>query len=166
MKRITTLLIILAVSFGGCATTTRKPQQTQLQIRQFQTRTFETDDVKMVMKALINVLQDDDYIIKDANLELGLFSAQKEVDIENAGSVLLATLAAGNNARWAKNTIIDVTANISEYGATCKVRANFQLKKMNNKGEVMKVEKITDEQHYTEFFGKVNKGIFLQDEGI
>jgi len=165
MKNINILLIILAVSFYGCAPTATQ-KETQLQIRQFQTRTFETDDVKMVMKAMINVLQDDDYMIKDANLELGLLSANKEVDVESTGKALLATLAWGKNARWAKNTIIDVTANISEYGDQCRVRANFQLKKMNNKGEVMEVEKITDEQHYTEFFSKVSKGIFLQEEGL
>jgi hypothetical protein len=40
------------------------------------------------------------------------------------------------------------------------------MKKMNNKGEVMDVSPIDDEQHYTQFYDKVSKGIFLQEEGL
>jgi hypothetical protein len=158
--------LLIYVVMLGCAPTVPKSKETQLQIRQFQTRTFESGDSKVVMKAMINVLQDDAYIIRDANLELGLLSGSKEVDVESTGEAVFATLFAGNQARWAKNSIIDITANITEYGEQCRVRVNFQMKKMNNKGEVMDVSPIDDEQHYTQFYDKVSKGIFLQEEGL
>ena len=150
----------------GCATTTG-PAKTQLQMREFQTRTFETPDAMAVLKAMVNVLQDDGYIIKDANTDLGLLSASKEVNVESTGEAVFASLFAGANARWAKNSIFDVTANVSQYGETCRVRTTFQMKKMNNKGEVMDVKQIDDEAHYQEFFSKVHKGIFIDvEEGL
>ena len=168
MKIYFVLSLISAISLSviSCATTTPQSQQTQLQIRQFQTRSFETNNVKMVMKAMLNVLQDDDYIVKNADLELGLLTATKEVDIENTGEAVMAALFGGANARWAKNSIIEITANISEYGEQCRVRVNFQTKKINNKDEVIKVKKITDAEYYQNFFSKVSKGIFIEGEGL
>ena len=52
--------LFVLVSLTGCATTA--PAKTQLQMREFQTRNFETTDDKAVLKALVNVLQDDGYI--------------------------------------------------------------------------------------------------------
>jgi len=37
---------------------------------------------------------------------------------------------------------------------------------MNNKGEVMDVRQIDDAKYYQEFFGKVDKGIFIQKEKL
>ena len=53
-----------------------------------------------------------------------------------------------------------------KYDDKCKVRVTFQMKKMNNKGEVMDVQQIDTESHYVEFFDKVDKAIFLQKEGL
>jgi len=156
------MVVLLAglLMFSGCATT-GAPAKTQLEMRQFQTRTFETADAKAVLKAMVNVLQDDGYMIRDANVELGLLSASKEVDVSSGGDIFFATLFGGANARWAKNSLFDVTANVSAYGERCRVRVTFQVKKMNNKGEVMDVKQIEEEKHYVDFFAKVHKGIFL-----
>ena len=153
-------ILIFAV---GCATT--KPKVSQLQMREFQTKTTEAD-MKTTMKAMMAVLQDDSYMLKEANLDLGLITAQKEVDVQDTGAAVVAVLFAGANARWAKNSIWEATANVTEYGDKCKVRVTFQMKKMNNKGEVMEVQQVDTENHYVEFFDKVDKAIFLQKEGL
>jgi hypothetical protein len=57
--------------------------KTQLEIREIQTRSYDTPDTKMVMKAVLNVLQDEGYNIKNAETELGLLTASKEIDIED-----------------------------------------------------------------------------------
>ena len=154
--------LFVLVSLTGCATTA--PAKTQLQIREFQTRNFETTDDKAVLKALVNVLQDDGYIIKEANTELGLLSATKEVDLETAAQAVLSSFL---SLVYDKNSIIEATANVTGHSEKCRVRATFQVKKFNNKGEVTDVKQIDDEQHYTEFFAKVHKGIFLDvDQGL
>ena len=165
--RLVKLLLIMSgiVGLAGCAATA--PQKTQLQMREFQTRSFETTDERAVLKALVNVLQDDGYMIKQANTDLGLLSATKEVDIESTMEAIFASAFGGNDARWAKNSIIESTANVTGRAESCRVRVTFQMKKLNNKGEVMEVEQIDDGKHYQDFFAKVHKGIFLDvDQGL
>jgi len=166
MKKNWMILTILILFFFGCATTGVNTQKTQLQIREFQTRSYETNDLKMVMKAMLNVLQDDGYIVKDANVDLGFLTATKEVDIEDKGEAFLSTLFFGSQATWEKNSIIECTANISEFGTQTRVRVNFQMKVMNNKGGVEKVKQIEDQKYYQEFFAKVDKAIFIQKEKL
>jgi PBP1b-binding outer membrane lipoprotein LpoB len=166
MKKIFLVLSILSVFSYGCATTGVDPQKTQLQIREFQTRSYDTNDTKMVIKAMLNVLQDDGYIVKNANADLGLLTATKEVDVENKTTAIVSSLFGGYNARWNKNSIIECSANISEFGNETRVRVNFLTKMMNNKGEVVQVKQIEDQTFYEQFFSKVSKGVFLQKEKL
>jgi hypothetical protein len=140
--------------------------KTQLQIREFQTRAYDTTDTKMVLKAVANVLQDDGYIIRDAEVELGIINAVKEADIESGGEKFLAILFLGVNARWKKNMIIESTINVSEFGKQTRVRANFMAKAHDNRGDVIYVQQVEDEQFYKDFFAKVDKGIFIQKEQL
>jgi len=158
------LLFVVALS---CAPATNvQPEKTQLQIREFQTRTFDVDNELMVMKAVASVLLDEGFIVKDAETDLGIISATKELDIESGSEKFFSILFFGANARWAKNSIIESTVNVSSFGKQVKVRVIFQVKSMNNKGEVMVVQQVDDEQYYQDFFAKVDKGIFIQKENI
>lgn len=166
MKKIGVLSLILIIFISGCATTGTTPPRTQLQVREFQTRTFETNDIKMLMKALLNVLQDEGFIVKHASVELGLLNATKELDIENKGEAVLLILLVGADARWKKNSIIECTGNVSEFGNQMRVRVNFQMKVMDNRGNVIKVGQIEDAKYYQDFFSKVDKGVFIQKEKL
>jgi len=174
MRKIWILLTIVSMIILGCATTGVTPPKTQLQIREFQTRIFDTNDIKLVMKTMINVLQDDGFIVKNAVLDLGLLSAEKSVDIENKTEAFLSALAAGlaagqgkyYDARWKKASFIECTANVSEYGKQARIRVNFQTKILDNKGGIIKVKQIDDEKYYQDFFSKVDKGLFIQKEGL
>jgi hypothetical protein len=164
-------VLLLIASLMGCATQQPIPEKTQLQIREFQTRTYDTNDYKMVMKAVLNTLQDDGYIIQQANVDLGLLTAKKEIDTTDKVMAGLSAFSAalgghGNDARWEKETIIEATANITPFGEVTKVRVNFLKKKLNNRNEAMSVEQIVDEQFYQKFFSKVDKGIFIGKEGL
>ena len=68
---------------GGCETTLPVAPKTQLQVREAQSRLYDVSDMKLVMKAVMNTLQDDNFIVQQANVDLGLLTAQKELDIEN-----------------------------------------------------------------------------------
>ena len=163
MRKLFAVVGVLMIA--GCATTAA-PQKTQLELREFQTRAFDTNDTKMVLKAVLNVLQDDDFIVKNANTELGLLNATKEVDVSSCGEKFVALLFAGNNARYKQNSIIECSANVSEHGPQTRVRMNFQMKVLDNRGGVMKVTNIEDEAFYREFFAKVDKGVFIQKEKL
>ncbi|MFQ5485254.1 MAG: hypothetical protein ACE5DO_07965 [Desulfobacterales bacterium] len=49
----------------------------------------------------------DGFIVKQANIELGLLTAQKEIDVENSGEAFFLTLLAGAHARYKKNSVIE-----------------------------------------------------------
>ena len=143
-----------------------KPPKTQLEIRQFQTRSFDTQDVRLVMKSLLNVLQDDGYVVKNVALDLGFISANKEMDVEEGSERFFAQATSGAQARWVKNELIEATLNVTEFGTHTRVRTNFQRKVFDNRGAVVTVEQIIDEQFYQDFFTKVDKGIFIQGQDI
>ena len=166
MRRVWLLMPLVALFAVGCATGNAKPIPTQMQIREYQTRMYDTTDTKMVMKAMLNVLQDDGFIVKNAVVELGLLSAEKQVDIESTGEAFLATFFAGSAATWKKARCIDCTANVNEYGDQVRVRVNFQMKVLNNKGGIMKLEQVKDQKYYQNFFSKVDKGIFIEKEEL
>jgi len=161
-------LFALPLLIYGCATTQGElqPEKTQLQIREFQTRVFDISDVKLVMKALINVLQDDGFIVKNAVPDLGLISAEKAVDIENKTESAWLSFWLGYNAEWKKASVIECTANVNEYGKQVKVRVSFLAKILTNKGGIKEIKQIDDEKYYQDFFSKIDKGIFIQKEKI
>ena len=47
MRKIITLLVVLGIFGYEWATTAVTPEKTQLQIQEFQTRWYETNDMKM-----------------------------------------------------------------------------------------------------------------------
>ncbi|TLU87309.1 MAG: hypothetical protein FDX21_00230 [Chlorobium sp.] len=161
MKKLVLLFLAAGViTISGCETMQPVAQKTQLEIREFQTRTYDQSNTKMVMKAVMNALQDDGFIVQQANIDLGLLTAQKEEDVENSAESFFAR-AFTNQPEYRKNSITEASANISEYGKQTKVRINFKNKVMNNRGAVMSVTQISDEKFYQNFFATVDKSLFL-----
>ncbi len=79
----TFLLSLFILLCTACSSSKPKESvKTQLEIRQFQTRMFEKVDIKKVMKSVLNVLQDEGFIVKNVALDLGFLTAAKEEDIE------------------------------------------------------------------------------------
>ena len=186
MKRIIALGALVLISVA-CTVITRQDlnvkEPTQLETREFQTRTFDTNNVKLILKAVVNTLQDDGFIIKNAVVDLGLISATKEIDLTKSkqaksngidwGDVFVGVFSKqprhSNNQReetFSKLKIIEASINVSEYGKQCKVRANFQAKILDNTGAAVEVKTIDDGKFYQEFFSKVDKGVFLQKQGL
>jgi hypothetical protein len=167
--------VVAAALMAGCAAGV-PPPQTQLEVRAIQTRTFDTPDTKLVMKAMFNVLQDDGYVVKNAVVELGLITAAKETDLapsrsEPGGSELVVGPFWGvpglrGAPAFRKTEVRDFTGNISEFGKQTKVRASFQRKVLDNRGGVLQVEAIDDPKFYQDFFTRMDKSVYLQQEQL
>ena len=164
------VLVLIAVVGMSMSCATYNPnvetEKTQLQMREFQTRSYEVDNELAVLKAIANVLQDEGYIITNAEADLGIITAEKEASIEDGTEKFLQILFFGAAARYKKNSVIESTANVSQFGENVKVRMIFQLKSYDNHGQLITLGQIDDEQFYQDFFAKVDKGIFIQKEGI
>lgn len=83
------IVVALALGGGACATTSEsllpRAPQAPLELRQAQSRSFETADAHLVLKAALNVLQDEGFVIREANAELGLVTAVMERHSTNQG---------------------------------------------------------------------------------
>ena len=163
--------ILVAPACAGvvflCSCHGAKIPMTQLQVRQIQTRHYEIKKPKLAIKAILNVLQDEGFIPKQANSDVGFVYAVKEMDIEDDRTRFWATFWHGRkNARWTKNSVIECAANVTELSYGMRVRLSFQVKVFDNNGKVLGVETIRNPQFYQDFFSRVDKGVFLEKEGV
>lgn len=156
------LFILVLVGLTDCGLDKPKPAKSQLQVRQFQTRSYSDKDTRVVMKAVINALQDEGYMIRNADKELGFISASKESDVENRRESIIARIFSGSDARYSKNSIMEASANISEFGKETRVRVLFQTKILDNFNNPVVITQIEDEQFYQQFFAKVDKSLFFE----
>lgn len=151
---------------SGCARPLKDPPQTQLQLREFQTRVFDTSNKSEVLTAVMEALQDEGFMVKNVVPDVGLISAVREVDIEDRAGAFMSTFFMGTNAVWRKNAILDATANVKTIGNKTKVRLTFQEKILNNHGAFEDVMFVDNPVFYQNMFEKVNKSLFLESHKL
>jgi len=175
LKRFLAVVFIFCIFAGLPAGAKKQAQEeiitpmSQLEKRQFQTRTYESNDKALVMKAMLNVLQDEGFIVYNANPLLGFIygvkdfdTSDKNIDISKEFGLSKARL----NWNGVKVATVETTANITEYGKSMRVRINFKRKLLNIYGNAQFIDDINDENYYQDFFSKVDKAIFLQKQKI
>lgn len=82
MKRLCIILIVSVLGLAGCAASAQKAVldtsgESQLRLRQIQTRYFDTADKKKTLECVLATLQDLGFVIDKASYELGSVSATK-----------------------------------------------------------------------------------------
>jgi hypothetical protein len=152
------LALITLILFSSCARTV-DPDVAQLHMRHLQTHTYVGYDAKTVTKEIIGSLQDEGYMIKNASHDIGLLTAEKDINIEKFSSKFFAYLFSGRKARWKKHSQLELTTNITEKGEKTKVRVNFLVRIFDNKGRIVDVKQVLDEEIYEAFFTKLQKGL-------
>lgn len=156
------IFLILTLCLAACEPRSADVLKTQLEVREFQTRTFDTANTNEVLSAVVEAFQDQGFMVKNVVPQVGLVSATKEVDIEDQGQAILKSLLLGNGALWRKNTVLEATANVKTVNGKTKVRANFQEKALSNLGTLDTVSIIEDPKFYQNFFDKIGKSIFIE----
>lgn len=80
MARLLVLVAALTAGVAGCATTSQRvldSDQSQVELRSFQTRLFDTTDKERTLRAVIATLQDLGFVIDKADSTIGTVSATK-----------------------------------------------------------------------------------------
>lgn len=157
---------MIIVGGAGCLLPPPPPAKTQLEVRQIQTRSYQNRNMKQVMKAVINTLQDDGYIIRNADRELGFVTATKDVEVGGAGGAFAVQLFGGPQPRFDRAATFEASVNITEFGEETKVRAVFQRRVVDNFGAPSSVVQIDDPRFYQDFFFKTDKSLFIEREGL
>lgn len=164
MKNLLALALLLPIA--GCVQQPPVPQKTQLEMREIQTRSYPSKDMKMVMKAVINALQDEGFIIRNADKELGFISAGRELDIEDRAEVVFSTIFGGDVPRYKKSSVMEASVNVSEFGRDTKVRVIFQTKILDNFGAPVSAVQVSDPFFYQNFFSKVDKSVYIEKQQL
>ena len=116
MSRSQQLMALLCLlSLAGCATTTPTNiagAGTQLEIRQIQTRQYDTLDKAMTMRSVIATLQDLGFTIDQADAELGTITATRLHQYTMRMTVTVVKkdgnrISVRTNARIGENAVTD-----------------------------------------------------------
>jgi hypothetical protein len=146
MKLLHPAFLICTLLLSGCATDNNHildmGNETQLQKRSYQSRTFETNDKEKVLRATISTLQDLGFLIERADLELGAVSGTKLEGLDK----------------------FRITISVRKKGTDrMLVRANAQanVKRAGGAGFIIDIHAIDDPKQYQNFFSLLEKSLFL-----
>lgn len=174
------VLVALALAASACAATTRSelpaPPRAPLELRQVQTRTFETPDPRLVLKAAVNVLQDQGFVIQQAEFELGIVTAVTEwrSGQRNQGLRVLKWVAAlptyGASLLLPTGrdefSSIEAVVNVNPEAERTRVRISMVAKVRDDKGAVLRVTPVEDPLAYQRILAGLDKAVYLQKEGL
>lgn len=151
----------------------KKPVLTQLQTRQLQTRNYATRDTKKILQVALAVLQDEGFVVKNSDADMGLLSASKnlhEVDVDSVGSAFAKGFFGfvGSVSSHEFSTV-EATVTVTSFGKEARVRLSVRLSSTESgglSGSNIKYEAVTDPNFYQDFFAKLQKGIFIEQQGL
>ncbi len=170
----------LALLLGACATTSESvlpgPPQAALELRQAQSRSFETTDTHLVLKAALNALQDEGYVIRHADAELGLVSAVMEWRSRqtNQGLRLIKWIAAVPTygaslllpTGKTEFSALEASLNVTREEAGTRVRISLVSRVTDKNGAVQSVRPVADPLAYRKLLARLDKAVFLEREGL
>lgn len=175
IKKILTAVLI-AVIFAGLPANCAKKQQEEiitsqehLNKRQYQTRDFSAGDKALIMKAVLNTLQDEGFIVYNANYLLGFIYGEKDFDTSDPETDISKEFGL-SKSRLSLNGIkvatMEVSANATEYNNLLKLRVNFKRKLLNTYGNAQFIDDVTEEEFYRDFYEKLDRAIFLLKQKV
>ncbi len=173
------LLGLSILLLSGCAQTNAqqmvKLSETSLKERQVQTRSYNTIKENQILNSSVATLQDLGFNIDEINRDLGIVTCSKTRDArevgEQVGLVLLAILSGnGDVMDSADHTQIIRATVVTTPKQNLKKETTIRLTVMriikNHKGNVLNVETIKDEEIYKQFFERVSKSVFLEENNV
>lgn len=174
-------LLLAVIAATGCISAQNSPDAAALpptELRAIQTRTYNLEMQPTMMKVVLDVLQDDGFIVDYAHTEMGILHATKT--ITGTGDLLFNVTgdffpgAAGNRGNGA-TAKIEATANVTQLQNGVKVRLGLQRETRvltgfygYNSTPLINTQAgpIVDAKVYQEFFAKLDRGLFLHNQGL
>lgn len=173
--RKSVVLFVLSCFLLGCVSMPEnafKLSQSSLEIRKMQTRKFDTKDEVALLSAGAAQLQDMGYIIDETEKDVGLIAASKDADATNGRqlaamfAVAILTGVAPPTDRSQKIRVSFVTIPSGMNSGSYLARITFQRIVWNDRGQISRVETISDPKIYQDFFSGLSKSVFLEANQI
>lgn len=171
------LLVALCAVLAGCVgvPSVETSQLSPLSVRAIETRGYENPDAKVMLKVVLNVLQDEGFLVDYGNAELGLLHASRTMSSGTASQTYTPAIARFGlngeaNTYYGSLVTIETTVNVTGFENQTKVRINFQRRSNSLTGGVsgalVTAIPVTDPRIYQEFFTKLDRGLFIQKQGL
>lgn len=144
---------------------TQKAQNpTPEELESIQTTYYTKIPSLKVMKAVLNVLQDDSYFIEASDSQLGFIGATREFDIKDKNINIKQEFGCSKKFFGIKKlfpfapSYAKTEANINVTGNDEKttVRVNFRKKVFNLYDATINTKEVVDKNYYTDFYSKLN----------
>lgn len=168
------LFICIGFLFNGCSTKpiVESSAKTQLELREIQSKKVLNTDTIFLSKAILQVLQDDEFVITNSDSNLGYFSARKKLDSGKESYkfawydiyypiAIYKVLTLGMLVKE-----INATISIRVYEEHSTIRASFNADIFDDGGKLVSSKVIEDLKFYQEFFAKVDKALFLEKNNL
>jgi hypothetical protein len=141
-----------------------------VEARNLQSRKFVTADEKLILSAVVAVLQDLEFTLEESSSELGLVVASKDrsaVDTgQRAGAVFLALLGANMPTDRDQKFRASVVTRLTDDRSSVVVRVTFQRTVWNTQNQITHNEELDDPVFYQRFFERLSQAVFLEANEI
>lgn len=186
-------LVVILIFLSACSTSDTPPQNsmrlTSDRVARFsmQSRDFDITDRSELMRAVMNVVQDQHYVIREVNAGVGTLYADQTYDIGQplsffgipithfhqkpwAGGNLAIQLgpfelAGGQNSLYVvkKNSSVSVVLLPLENNKKgFQIHVSIEMRDFYNDGHVGEIWLVRDPKIYQNFFDALSKAIYLQ----
>ncbi len=148
-------------------------------LRDRQTRHFDTLESERIMLAGLQVLQDLGFTIDETSKGTGLVVGTKKREAAESGQVatqiflmfLAAALGSSHSPVWDESQDIYAIMVISPDDAESQtpqteVRISFERRLTNNYGDLWRIEFIDDEKIYQEFYEKMDQALLIEGQTL
>lgn len=138
-------VILLTIMSAGCATT----QLTALQRRTLESRDLE-GKYDNAFRATVQVLQDEEYIIKNADFKSGVIQGETGI----------------KSGFWGSMTNAEVTATLEQFGEnTVKARISFinKAKSSSQYGTHENSARVEDPEFFQRIYDDIQKEMFVRE---
>lgn len=162
------ILIVLVFATNSCLNAIskevlpKKPSAEEL--KTLQIRDYDKNYNLKLMKAILNVLQDDYYFITQADSQIGFIFANKEFDTRDKYIDIKKEFGCSKKMTGIKRysiTRTEADINVTPYPEKTQVRISFRKKILNMYDMEIRVKDITDKIYYDNFYSKLDKELQL-----
>ena len=173
----TIFLFGLIFIVSGCNQTSIqmvKLTTTSLNERQLQTKSYDTTNESEILSSSVATLQDMGFNIDEINRDFGVITCSKTRDAREIGQQIgyfLLSIFGGVNAMDSADYVQNIRATVvvtpkEKLKKVIDVRLTVMRVIRNHKNMVLKVENIKDKAIYQQFFDKLSKSVFLEENKI
>jgi hypothetical protein len=143
-------------------------QPTSLELRQLQTRRFDTTDEAELLSAAAGLLQDLGFNLEESESSLGFILATKSRDATDEGQIAGAVALALFGVYMPVDSSPLIRACIVTHPSATgtALRVTFQRTIWNSEGYIVRLEFISDPAIYQQFFERLSKAVFLEAHEI